>query len=195
MHDVCSCVYMKTHRRWREVREIEEGRKKRQLGECNVMDWRERQILSINVCVMSQDSASGNHELLRCGAVIRSAHFDRRDSFHAIEHLTKDDMFAIEVRARHSGDEKLRAICVRSSVGLHTHGQTYTHREREGKKKKRKRVSNSESNTRASMSYCASFEMHYGRFRPYKRSCGMRKERQREREREWDMMTATLVHA
>ena len=136
MHDVCSCVYMKTHRRWREVREIEEGRKKRQLGECNVMDWRERQILSINVCVMSQDSASGNHELLRCGAVIRSAHFDRRDSFHAIEHLTKDDMFAIEVRARHSGDEKLRAICVRSSVGLHTHGHTYTHREREGKQKK-----------------------------------------------------------
>ena len=61
-----------------------------------------------NVCVMSQHSASGNHELLRCGAVIRSAHFDRRDSFHAIEHLTKDDMFAIEVRARHSGDEKLR---------------------------------------------------------------------------------------
>ena len=43
--------------------------------------------------------------------------FNHLDNVHALDHLTKHDVFVVQVRGWHSGDEELAAIGVRPGVG------------------------------------------------------------------------------
>ena len=62
----------------------------------------------------------GNDHWLLDGAIRGPKRLDRLDNIHALQHLPKDHMAAIEPRSGDSGDEKLRPVGVRPRI---RHGQ------------------------------------------------------------------------